>query len=1036
MHRFWVLFIILVFSIECPAYAIFQKKDYKQIFLNNALNAEKRYDDKSAFHSYEKAMYYYKKDKKVIEAYASFCERRNYLEKASSLYKKLYIMTKDPKYKFKAEICEIKNGSLSEDKVELLEKNKSLSALQKKELNKALIFHYEYKQNWKKVKSTCNKLPRKEMDLEVINACIFASEKTADKKAMLKYEIRHYELSPKDSGIIANIIQIAEKLDDYKVQEIYVKKLMALNQKDRGIKYKLAGIYEKQNKWLQASKVYEALLISGDKSEHVVSSYNYVKSQFEGKPKKKENEESTKVYSYKPKPLSPFKIAEKGFYAAWAQKDYENAQIYLEKMLKEEPDNKKLLRHRVDIDVSQENYQKAIDDFAKLNTKSKKDFMFLAFLYSQEGDNKKAISTIEEALKDNPEDTELLDFALQYSLADKNWDSAILYNDKLLAKEPKSEKLLKNAGDFNSIKKDFKNAALYYEKLVKLYPKDEYKQELANLYMASQQFPKAEMVLEPLYRKYPEDKKITDSYLNVLLAQNKTSDAYWVVDDKGLEDTWEGLMVLGDLAMNSKKYDTAQFYYDNSLKLNPKSLMLQNKLGDAYRLNGDKAMADSMYSRVLLQDPENYEARLGIGSLEYEYKNFPQARNIFNSILDDKPDYRPAQVAIAHSYIANDEKLNALKQLSGISDDDETKFMKAQVYYNMNMRSDSKDWLSDIYTDDAKKLKSKIKKDNAFTITPVYKAFYQTLADEFRLNYQKYGLEVSQDSGNNSNVFFDYNTYWYTSGASSYLSNVTNEIIGGVKGRPNNKFEYRADLGVKVFQHFGAMINTDSWLKYYINDFINLKIGYYRNNLEQSYTSAIGQFIDGVYTGQVADNRVYLEYESKLPNQYYSFGRFSYGFLPAQNLPTNNYFEGYIGAGKAFYNNPKNKWLNIFAFDLVTYNSAYQYNLLNLYSTSGQLYGGYFSPSYFNATTGNLKIEGYIKQLRLHYGVKAFAGIQNAISPNMTSLTWGVNPYAAFDINDHMCLTGMYSHFTFGDVQRDIFMFNLIIKVFKKYGEK
>lgn len=1026
MRGLWTLVLICILFFQSPADAFFQKKDYKQNFLNNAFNAEKRHDDNSAFHNYEKAMYYYKKDRKVIEAYAGFCERRNYLDKASDLYQRLYVMTKDSKYKFKADICALKNGKLSDAQIQNLIKSKNPK---QKELNQALIYHFVYKKDWKKVKATCDKLPQKDIGIDIVKSCITASVKTADKKSILKYSKRNSVLSPKDSGLIDKVITLADSQKDFKTEEEFVKKLLALNPDNSGIKYKLAGVYEKQKKWSMASKVYEGLMSSGDKSEHVKNSYSYVQSQLHTK---KQPFSKPQIFIYKPKPLSPFKIAEKDFYQAWKAKDYDNAQIYLSKMLQEQPANKKLLKHRVDIDVSQENYSNAIVDFEKINTGSISDNKFLAFLYSKTDNNKKALEIIENALQNAPENKELINLALEYSLADKNWDSAITYNKKLLEFDPNSEKLLKSAGDLYSTKEDFPNAVAYYEKLAKAYPKLEYQKELANLYMANKDFEAAEKLLEPLYGEYPDDTKISDAYLNTLLAQNKTKYAYWVIKDKKLEETPEGYMVLGDLAMQYKHYDMAGNYYFKAVQLNPTSTMLRNKLGDSYRLFGCKTGAASVYRQVLSEDPKNLEARLGMGSIETDKKHFNNARRIFNSILQDKPDYRPAKIAIAHSYIANDEKLSALEELDKLSDDDETKLMKAQVYYNMNMLTDAKEEISDTYNWDAKDLRYKIKRDNAITIIPNYTGFYQTLANEFQLNYQRYGLALSQNVNRNANVFMEYNVYAYTSGPTSFLSNVTNEFKGGIQQRPNKKWEYRADIGVKAFQNHGGMLLSNSWIKHYFNDWFALKLGFYRNNVEQSYTSAVGQYISGIFTGQVAENRVFLEYEAKLPHQFYSFGRGSYGLMTAQNLPTNQFMEGYVGLGKAFYNNPQNPWINTFAFDVVSYNSAYQYNLLNIYSNTGQLFGGYFSPSYFNATTGNVKIEGYIKKLRLHYGVKAFGGIQQSLSPDLQTPTYGYNPYVALDINDHMTLNASYNHFNYAYMQRDIFMFYLVIRGFRK----
>lgn len=1016
---------VLIFQSPAHSFSFFQKKDYKQIILNNAYNAEKRKDYKSAFHSYEKAMYYYKKDVKVIEAYATFCERKKYYDKAQDLYSKLYVLTKNPKYLFKVNVAAIKNGKLSNKDIEKILKNKTLNSQQKKSVSKALISHYAYKNDWKRVKSACDGLASKDIGLDIVQNCIIASENISDKKSVLKYSIRNYELSPQDTDVINKIIVLSETLKDYKTEAVFVKKLSDLNPKDKGIKYKLAGVYEKQKDWSKAARVYEALMLMGDKSEHVTSSYKYVQSELH--PKK------LPFIAYKPKPLSPFKIAEKQFYAAWKAKDYANAQIYLSKMLAEEPNNKKLLKHRVDIDVSQENYSAAIQDFEKINTESVEDTKFLAFLYSKTDDNKKALEIIENSLETYPNNKELLALALQYSMAEKNWDSAIIYSKNLLTLMPKSEKLLKIVGDLYSAKEDFPNALEYYEKLVQLYPKLEYQTQLANLYMANKEFESAETILAPLYQQYPEDKKIITAYLNSLSAQQKLLESYSVIKDKNLFDTKEGYEILGDLDMKYKHYDSAGNNYYKALQFEPESLAIQNKLADSYRLFGCIEGAEKIYCDILRKDPKYIGARMGLGSIAIKRKHFNDARRIFCCILREKPDYKPAKVGIAYSYVANGDRFSALDTLSQVEPDDETKLLKANIYYDMGMPTDAKQTIASSNSWDAKDLKYKIKRDNAITITPTYSFLKQTLGQNFRLNYHMGGVRVAQNVDRNTNLFMNYNVYVYTSEDDEGLTNVTNEFRGGAHGHPAPRWEYNADMGVKVFEHNnGAMIVADNWVKYNATDNLALKLGFYRDNLIQTYTSAVGRPIDGVFTGRVADTRTYMEYDMKFPHDFYSFGRACYGVMYAQNLPTNQYLEGMVGVGKLLYNNPKNPIIQKVNFDLVSFNWTFQYNLLNIYNSAGVLFGGYFSPNFFSSNTGNLKIQGEIKKLRLKYGCTGFAGVQTSNAPVFTELAWGVGPFVSYRVNDHIDINASYQYFDWAFMKRHIFMVSAVIRGFRR----
>lgn len=1063
MRGLCTIILICILLFQSPANAfIFKKKDYPQIFLNNAYNAEKRKDIKSAFHSYEKALFYYKKDKKIIESYAKFCERQKFFDRAQELYKRLYVLTKDKQYLFKSNLCAIKNGKLTKVELDKIVNDKSLNEVRKNEFNKALIYHYVYKKDWNNVKKSCDKISKKEIGLDDITTCIEASEKFNNKKDTLGYYLRFYDFHEKDYDVINKILALAKELNDFETQEKFVKVLSALNPTNNGIKYKLAGIYEKQKNWQKAAQVYEELIASGDKSEHVKNSLAYVLSELN--PKQQPIEKPQKFYP--PKPLSGFKLAEKNFYEAWKEKNYESAQKYLSEMLKEQPNNKKLLKHRVDIDVSQENYTDAITYFERINTSSVTDTKFLAFLYSKTDNIAKALEIIENALNEKSKNKDLLNLALEYSMALKDWNKAILYTNQLLVYEPKSEKLLKNAGDLYATIKDFANAINAYERLVQHHPKLEYYMELANYYMANKDFAQAEFVLEPIYNASLNDStleksKIIDAYLNSLLAQQKIMQAYCVIKTNHLENTQNGYMILGDIAMINRDYECAKVNYRNALTFEPESAILQNKLAQSYRMLKCLCVSTKIFNNVLAKDPCNLEARLGLGSIETDKKNFEKSRRIFCSILKENPDYRPAKIAIADSYIANDDNFAALETLDNMPQDEEVRLMKDQTRYRMGIRPvvfkaipdmqgyqemnvplEDVSYKSEINPnraingaiyEDRKELEYKKRRNEAITLVPTYSIFTQQLADQFRLNYIKGGINLHKNIDGNKLVFMAYNAIVYSSGGPQYLNNFVNEFRGGIQARPKDKWEYRADIGVKAFQFGdGAMLITDSWLKHYFNDKFNLKVGVMRNNIEQSYLSAVGEPIDGIFTGRAADNKFYLEAQGKLPHQIYSFARAAYGVITAQNLNTNQYFEGYAGIGKLLYNNPKNKWINTFAFDVVSYNSAYQYNLLNIYSSTGALFGGYFSPSYFNATTGNVKLEGHFNKLPLRYGIRAFGGIQNALSPDQTTPTWGYSPYVSYAINDKISIYAAYNHFNFADIQRDQFTFSAVIRGFRR----
>ena len=1052
MRRFLsILFLIYFLVTPCTSYALFTKRDYKCEFLNGALNAEQRHNDQSAFHMYEKAMYYYKNDKEVIEAYAKFCERNSYFEKAATLYKNLYDITQDNSYLCKSYLFEIKKKTLQGERLSAISKDKRLSTAQQAKINVPLIAHFALNQDWKSTKKYCDRTPLKDLTRNIINYCVVADEKAPESGKSYGYYLRRAELYPDDAMTVNKILSLAEKFNDYAMQEKFTKRLAQINPQNNGIRYRLAGLYETHGDYAKANKVYENLIASGDNSEHVRKSYAYSRSQV-FKPRAPSTEiqnrklTQSQSKSQRQKPIQQTKSkpsTEDLLYSALRNRDFKTASFYVDNFLKTYPNSTKFLQLKIDIANAQQDYKQVIIYQEKLDmlvkkspSQSAKDSKSLAFCYSQTQDYKKALEIIDSLLSHQPSDQELLDLAIEYSMAQKNWGEALLHVNKELELNPNSEKLLKIKGDLCAIQKDFINAIIPYEKLAKDYTKTEYLMTLANLYQANQNFESAQKIIEPLYLVNPSDKELTEIYLNILLAQEKIREAYQIVKENKLEETPKGYRVLGDMAIMDRQFSIAQGYFEKLMPFGTPSEHASQQLASSYRGQKKLAEAEKVYKEMLAVNNENVVARMGLGYVGIDQRNFKKAREYFNQVLAQDPENNEAKMGIVYSYIGNGERLKALEELNKIPNSEEAKLTKAQTYYDIGMPSDSKNSLVGLVSKDATELKHRIKIDDAITITPMYSFLIQTLAENYKLDVNKFGTNISQNIDNNLTVFADYNIYVYSSGqfgveGENQLNNVTNELRGGVYGKPKERLEFRADFGCKFFEFGGGMLNTDSWIRYILNDKVNLKLGVKRNNLEQSYLSAVGFPIDGVFTGRTADNKLYVDYDAKLPKDLYSFGRFGCGVVTAQNLETNPYAEGMIGIGKLIYNNSENKWLQTINLDLVSYNTSYKNNMLTIYDAAGTGFGGYFSPSFFTAEMLNIKLEGLIKKWRLRYGLKGFAGPQVSMTPNQTSMAWSFSPYISYAINDHATLNVAYTHFNYADISRDSFLISLIIRGFK-----
>lgn len=409
-----------------------------------------------------------------------------------------------------------------------------------------------------------------------------------------------------------------------------------------------------------------------------------------------------------------------------------------------------------------------------------------------------------------------------------------------------------------------------------------------------------------------------------------------------------------------------------------------------------------------------------------------KAEKDFDGEIDYSPDGN-----VDCSFFGNGDTEKPAEDTDIIPKDRDESVVKAKKYYNKGMLSDSKKILKGVVGKDADELRAKINRDDAIIFTPNYSFFIQTLDENAKLDYHKFGMNVSKNIENNLTVFGEYNIYVYSSGQvgpghSNQLNNVVNEVKGGVFGRPKDKIEFRSDFGCKFYEFGGGMLITDSWLKYRFTDSFNLKLGVKRENVEQSYLAAVGFPMDGTFTGRAVNNKLYLDFDARLPHDFYSYGRVGGGIITAQNMETNPYVEGMLALGKMVYNNPKNKWIKTVNLDFVTYNSSYKYNLLDIRDSTGEVFRGYFSPGFFTANTVNIKAEGEIKKWRMRYGIKGFAGVQNAIRPNQTNLAWSFSPYLAYDLNDHVTFNASYLFLNYADIQRHLFMVNAVIRGFNK----
>jgi len=551
-------------------------------------------------------------------------------------------------------------------------------------------------------------------------------------------------------------------------------------------------------------------------------------------------------------------------------------------------------------------------------------------------------------------------------------------------------------------------------------------------------FHKAEVITLPMDHACPTGRGALvvrpDCSLGPEISQECSQKDSEKVNKQGCDKSQDGSASQADVYMIEKNYEQAEEYYKKALESDQDNQDIQCKLAMCYRKQNKFEAAKKIYNRLLERNSAADDVTFNLAYLDMEQKNYRIAEEEFQKIISKNPNCKDAKMGMVYCYIANNQNLSALSLLNQMPKSEEVNYAKASIYYNLGMYSDAKDTISAFAQEDSRELLYQIKAARAITLTPSYTFLNQELNESYDLDLRKVAINLSEYGAKNLRYYLDYGMYVYISGNrnDNHLTNVTNEIRGGVQGRPTEKFEYKTDIGVKVFQEGGAMLNTDSWIKSYINDFFSYKVGFKRNNTEQSYLAAVGIPINGVFTGRISENKAYVEVEGRLPNRYYYFGRVGGGSYVGQNLPTNVFIDGLIGVGNVIYENPENKWFQTVTCELISYNASYQQSLLNIQNPDNKdkPYGGYFSPSFYNADTIGIKLEGAYKKWHIKYGIKGFVGGQVVKTPDVMNPVYGVFPYLTYSLNDHVSVNLSYSFSDYIGIQRHLAVISLNIRGF------
>lgn len=696
----------------------------------------------------------------------------------------------------------------------------------------------------------------------------------------------------------------------------------------------------------------------------------------------------------------------------WLHND-EVALKYYQELLTQTPDSEDLLAAYANYLKDTKKYNEAMKVYNKLLTKAKlekgvqheKYKANIAELFFLQKDYLTSLNMYFEIYNQNPNNHEIQKaIALNY-FASGDFEKSIDYYQKYLAQNCDAESLL-NYGKSLFYSKQIQPAKEILERFVNIYPNNvDGLSTLADIYVATKETPKAIGIINRALLLEPNNTKVLIQTAKVDIAIKDYCTAQNILLNLlAIEpDNIEVKENLGDISFYTEDFGQALKYYFCIPECN-KNPRLIYKIAQSYHYGKNYEVAQALY-KELLNDPEySNKAKIGLAEIQITKDKPLKARKILCNVLKADPCNIQAKKNLAITYYSTGDNLKSIKILETLpNDDSDINYNLAKAYNAIDRKDIALNLLNGNPQENAKTLKGEIKMQVRPAIEPLYNFFYMTTPDG-NANAGMY-----QKAGGNGYLYIKPNLRAVGTITTTNYRNVTNIVstMGtlaqvGLEGKPTNHIDFRSAIGLEAFSNNGNIIVGNALVKVSPNDVVSITSGYIRSLDEiDSYMSAAGVVpttgpFANQLVGRIIDNKyVIANVGFKLPHKYYAYWGLNIGNKGGANSPNNSYKEIPAGFGKVIYSAAENKPINQALLGYDFYYTAYTndrsgFGGANLnYSPIGSDglatdpssgfpgVGGYFSPTFFIANKIPLTIKGSFRESKLKYVASGFIGTQS-----------------------------------------------------------